>query len=149
MNNIINPAWKNDLVLKAELVKLVKRRYNRKEILTLVGKKYQQYAWSLPSLRDRLRYFEIKYINYETPIDSVYEAVSKELEGPGSKLGYRCMTQKIREVHSLKVPRDLVYGIMSELDPDGLESRGDVGLSKKRKRQKRFVSPVNTSQSFM
>ena len=72
INNIINPAWKNDLVLKAELVKLVKMRYNRKEILTLVVKKYKQYAWSLPSLRDRLRYFEIKYINYETPIDSVY-----------------------------------------------------------------------------
>ena len=79
----------------------------------------------------------------------IYEAVSKEPEGPGSNLGYRCMTKKIRKVHSLKVPLDLVYGIMCELDPDGLESRGDVGLSKKRKRQKRFVSPVNTNQSSM
>ena len=49
-----------------------------------------------------------------------------ELQGPGQLLGYRSMQRKIREEHQLAVPRNLVYDLMTELDPDGLERRGSV-----------------------
>ena len=51
------------------------------------------------------------------------EAVQKELGGPGALLGYRAMAQKLRQKHNMKVPRDLVYDIMTDLDPEGLKQR--------------------------
>ena len=32
------------------------------------------------------------------------------------------MTQKVREIHSLNVPRDAVCEVIKDLDPEGLES---------------------------
>ncbi|XP_066925387.1 uncharacterized protein [Clytia hemisphaerica] len=141
MNRIRNADWKDDLLLKSRLDELVTRTYKRAEILVVVKKEFSQYSWSLSSLRDRLKHFTIKCTNTNANIDDVIEAVSNELEGPGSKLGYRSMSQKIREVHSLKVPRDMVYEVMKELDPEGLESRGGVGIPKRRRRNRRFISP--------
>lgn len=37
------------------------------------------------------------------------------------------MQREIREQHQLAVPRNLVYDLMNELDPDGLERSGCVG----------------------
>ena len=53
-------------------------------------------------------------------IDDVREAVEEEMNGPGSLLGYRALHQKIREVHGLSVPRNLVYAMMTEVNPQGL-----------------------------
>ena len=53
-------------------------------------------------------------------IDDVREAVEKEMNSPGSLLGYRALHQKIREVHGLSVPRNLVYAMMTEVNPQGL-----------------------------
>ena len=55
------------------------------------------------------------------------------------------MYQKVREVHGLNVNRDLVYDVMKDICPEGLESRGGVGISKKKKREKRFLSPVSSN----
>ena len=57
-------------------------------------------------------------------------AVEKELEGPGQFLGYFSMWSKLREQHELAVLRNLVYDMMTKLDPDGLERRGGVGRKK-------------------
>ena len=143
MLRIRNPMWKEDIELRGRLEELVRRRYSRSEILTIVKKQYPQYAWSIGTLAIRLDHFSIKYINYDISINEVRDAVSNELDGPGCKLGYRAMTQKIREIHKLNVPRDIVYDMMKDIDPEGLESRGGVGVSRKRKRNKRFISPVS------
>ena len=64
-----------------------------------------------------------------------------ELQGPGQLLGYRSVQRKIREQHQLAVPRNLVYDMMTELDPGGLDRRGGVG----EKEQKRGTTGTFTS----
>lgn len=81
----------------------------------------------------RLAYFDIKYIEYNTSLDEVEAALQSELQGPGQLLGYRSMQRKIQEHHQLAVPRNLVYDLMTELDPDGLEQRGSVRKRKHRR----------------
>ncbi len=128
-----NPEWKEDADLKQDLETYVLQNLSRQEILDFVSRDYAQYAWSLGTLSRRLAFFNIKYVNYDTDMNDVKEAVQKELEGPGQFLGYRCMQRKVREQHKLAVPRNLVYDMMAQLDQDGLERRGGVG-KKKRKR---------------
>ena len=109
--------WEHDLKLKADLVKYVnKERMQRVEILDFVQKDYPIYKWSLRTLDCRRSYFKIKYIDENVRVDDVREAVGKEFEGPGKLLGYRAMTQKIRQKHDMKVPRDLVHNLMYDLD---------------------------------
>ena len=67
------------------------------------------------------QYFGIQFTDYSVDIDDVREAVEEEMNGPGSLLGYRALHQKIREVHGLSVPRNLVYAMMTEVNPQGLE----------------------------
>ena len=64
-----------------------------------------------------------------------------EMKGPGKLLGYRALHEKIREIHGLKVPRDLVHAMMAEVDPAGLQERAGVG-ARKRARKNAFVSKV-------
>ena len=144
MSRIRNVSWKEDQCLKSELSELVKRRYKRVEILTEVKKKYQYYAWSLKTLGNRLAFFQIKYIDDDIDLEDVYTAVRSELNGTGKDLGYRAMNKKVREIHNLKVQRDVVYNVMEDLDPEGLKARGNVGISKRPKRTKIFVSRVSS-----
>jgi len=143
MIRIRNSDWKDDAELKENILDFVKRSYTRKEMVCSLSKTFPQYAWSLRTLASRLRHFDIKFIDYNTNIDEVYNAVENEIEGPGQKLGYRCMTQKIREIHGLLVPRDIIYEVMKDVNPRGFEERGCVGVSKRRKRNRRFMSQVN------
>ena len=55
------------------------------------------------------------------------------MEGPGQLLGYRAMHHKIREQYHLCVPRNLVYDVMTLVDPEGLERRGNAGMKKRRR----------------
>ena len=48
------------------------------------------------------------------------------MEGPGKLLGYRALHKKLRQVHELNVPRDLVYVVMYNVDPDAL-AKGSPG----------------------
>ena len=48
-------------------------------------------------------------------------------------LGYRAMHQKLRTERNVLVPRHLVYNVMAELDPEGLEARN---LQRKKKEVK-------------
>ena len=87
--------------------------------------------WSIATLDRRLRHFEIRYINYATPVEAVSAAVTQELNGPGKLLGYRALNQKLTTVHNVKVSRHLVHNVLAELDPGGLEARS---LKKKEKK---------------
>ena len=71
------------------------------------------YTWSPRTLARRLQYFAIQFTDCSLDTDDVREAVEKEINGPGSLLGYRALHQKIREVHGLSVPRNLVYAMMT------------------------------------
>lgn len=54
------------------------------------------------------------------------DAVKKELDGKGERLGYRVTKQKLRIEHNTKVPRDLVYTVTQELDDEGLNRRKPI-----------------------
>ena len=87
--------WRSDLDLQVQLESLVKRGYQRNEILHEVKKDFPQYKWGcIKTLDRRLRHFNINYIKYDTPMEDVRNAVSEELEGPGRLLGVRAMTKK-------------------------------------------------------
>ena len=67
-------------------------------------------------------------------MEEVKDAVKKELEGPGRRLGYRAMHKKVRQEYNLHVTRNAVYNVIYDLDPEGLEARGGIGAKKKRKK---------------
>ena len=98
-----------------------------------IQRDFPEYTWSTATLDRRLRHFGIYYINYDTPVAAVADAVQKDLEGPGKLLGYRAMNQKLRTEHNVQVPRHLVYNVMAELDLEGLEARN---LQRKKKKEK-------------
>ena len=95
-----------------------------------------------------MQYFGIQFTDYNIEVNDVEDAVEKEISGLGELLGYRAMHRKIREIHGLNVPRDLVYQVMSKVDPDGLEERGGVEEAKRPRRNKAFVSGVSTSEHY-
>ena len=72
----------------------------------------------------------------------VSDAVQKELEGPGRLLGYRALNQKLRTEHNVQVPRHLVYNMIAELDPEGLEARSLQRRKKKPKVQFTSEGPL-------
>ena len=126
--------WMNDEDLRFQLESLVKKAYQRSEIVIIMRKEFPQYAWGcIKTLDRRLRHFNINYINYHTPLQDVKNAVEKELEGPGKLLGVRAMTKKLRMVHDIKVPRDLVNDVMFEYDPEGLTERQPCNKGKQKK----------------
>ena len=110
------------------------------EILDFMRKDYSMYAWSLRSLAHRMQYFGIQFTDYDVEVNDVEAAAEKEISGPGKLLGYRAMHKKIREIHGLNVPRDLVYMEMAKVDPSGLEERGGVGKARRTRRDKAFMS---------
>lgn len=130
---IRNSDWEDDEQLKSDLQRYVKQNLRRREILDFVRRDFPEYAWSLGTLSRRLAFFGIQYIKYNTDIEEVETAVREEIEGPGQLLGYRAMHKKLREQHSLAVPRDLVQDVMGLVDPEGLQRRGDVGKKKRRR----------------
>ena len=59
------------------------------------------------TLAIRISHFAITYINYDTTMETVSDAVSKESEGSGRLLGYRSMNQKLRVEHGIRYPDTL------------------------------------------
>ena len=118
----------------------------RSEVLDFLKRDYPEYAWSLPTLDRRMRYFDIKYINYETTVDEIVAASNTENDGPGQLLGYRALHKKLREQHGLAVPhvfffqlnvinpRGLVDDVITMECPEGLERGKNVGKKEKNER---------------
>ena len=86
-----------------------------------------------------MQYFGIQFTDHHVEVNEVEDAVKKEISGPGKLFGYRAMHNKIREMQGLQVPRDLVYAVMTKVDPDGLEE------TRRPRRDKAFMSGVSTS----
>ena len=145
-----NADWEDDLELKNDLKEQVSRNLRQLEIVDLMKVKYPIYCWSLRTLSRRLHHFGIRYTDYSVDLDEVKGAVEKEMKGPGSLLGYRSSHKKVREVHGLNVPRNLVYDVMADVNPEGLEERGGVGMPKRPKRTGAFTSNVmyRSNRSF-
>ena len=144
---IRNAKWEEDIELENDLKEQVSRNLRQLEIVDFMRVKYPMYSWSLRTLSRRLHHFGIRYTDYSVDIDEVREAVEKEMKGPGRLLGYRSLHKKVREVHGLKVPRNLVYDVMADVNPEGLEERGGVGMSKRPKRTGAFISNVSENIS--
>ena len=89
--------------------------------------------------------FWVSYTEYSGDLDEVKGAVEKEMKGPGSLLGYRSLHKKVREVHGINVPRNVVYDVMADVNPEGLEQRGGVGMPERPKRTGAFASNVSRS----
>ena len=142
-----NDAWRDDHELKADLTKYIKQGIHRKEMIDFLKRDYPQYAWSIPTLDRRLRYFELYYTDKRVTIQEVRSAVTEEMKGPGRLLGYRAMHNKVRQMHGLNVPRDLVYAAMYEINPDGFKERA-VNWCKKRRDQKVFCYQGTKLGSF-
>ena len=114
--NVSLLASKDERLTRRRSKKHVTQNLKRSEILDFVQRDYDEYRWSLPTLDRKLRHFNISYIEYETPVEAVRDAVEKELEGPGKLLGYRAMNQKLRTEYNIKVPRHLVENVLGDLD---------------------------------
>ena len=72
---IRNPDWKEDEQLKEDLKRYVLQNLSRQAILDFVSRDYAQYAWSLGTLSRRLAFFNVKYVDYNTDINVVQDAV--------------------------------------------------------------------------
>ena len=80
--------WKDNIDLKNALEDLVKKGYKKSEILVAVRRDFPQYPWGcIKTLDRRLCNFSINYIGYDTPLETIQDAIVQELEGPGSLLG--------------------------------------------------------------
>ena len=128
--------WIEDEQLATDIRKYVMQNMKREEALDFLRLDYPQYAWSLLTLSRRMCHFGIKYVNHDTDLEEVWQAIQTELDGPGKLLGYRTMQRKIRENHGLAVPGRLVYNVMSEINPEGLQQRGCVCQTRRNQRRK-------------
>ena len=95
--------WKDDERLKDSLEEYSRQGLQRQEILSFMKKDFSHYAWSLRTLDRRLRWFDIYRTDPTVTEEALRTAVTEELDGPGKLLGYRAMTNKIRQEHNLKV----------------------------------------------
>ena len=140
---IRNDQWKNDTKLEKELRDHVMKRWSVADVLNIVKRDYPQYAWSKPTLKRRLGFFSIRYIDTSVRPEELGEAVATELVNVGGDLGFRAMTAKVREKYRLNVRERDVLMTLRDLDPQGVERRGDVGKKKEKKRKETFVSLVS------
>eukprot|EP00112_Aurelia_sp_Birch-Aquarium-sp1_P008488 Seg1936.6 transcript_id=Seg1936.6/GoldUCD/mRNA.D3Y31 product="hypothetical protein" protein_id=Seg1936.6/GoldUCD/D3Y31 len=127
-----NDSWKENEDLRKDLEQYISQGLHRQEVLDFMKRDYEQYAWSLRSLDRRCSHFGIRRHNKDVSVDELRVAVQRELDGPGKLLGYRALHGKIRQVHKLNVPRDAVYDMMYDLDPDGLKNRALTNKRRKR-----------------
>ena len=68
----------------------------RKEMLDFLKRDFPNYAWSIPTLDRRIRYFNIFYTERNVTLDEIKEAVGKELEGAGKLIKAKAMTRNFK-----------------------------------------------------
>ena len=112
-------SWKDDENLAEDLQNYVFKNFHRSEILDfMLYRDYPSYDWRIATLDRRLLFFDIFYIDDDTSVETVKEAVKKEIDCPGKRLGYRLPSQKLRNEHQIKVPRHLVLNVMRDVDSE-------------------------------
>ena len=67
--------WKDDDRLEQDLKTYISENLKRPEVLDFMQRDFPQYTWSLPTLDRRLRHFGIFFINYDTPLAALSDAV--------------------------------------------------------------------------
>eukprot|EP00794_Sanderia_malayensis_P013092 gene13092-14434_t len=122
--------WFADQELENNLLTYVSQNMQRREILDYMKRDFSCYPWTIATLDQHLRYFNIQYIDNTVFIPTVAEAVRKEMEGPGKLLGYQNMNLKLRTEHDIRVPRQVVHDVMWDVNPEALCERS---LKKKSK----------------
>ena len=132
---IRNNDWQEEEGLNEALTRYVRENLCQNEVLDFVSRDFSDYAWSLRMLDRRLQYFGITYTYQTVQVDEVEDAVKQEMQGPRKLLGCRALHKKLRQVHDLNVPRDLVYAVMYNVDPDALAERAPQYKKKEGQRQ--------------
>ena len=141
MMTVSMTTWDNFTSLKSDLEMYVRQIYTRNEILSFVQRDYPQFSKSIRTLDRRLKAFNINYSNKSVSIEGVTAAVQQELQDPGKLLGYCAMQLKIRQAQNVNVPRQLVYDVIYDLDPEGLENWAPCLEKKKRKENSSSPGP--------
>ena len=98
---IRNKSCENDAKLMESLEDCVTKRWSRDDIVSVMKRTYPQYAWSISTLKRRLKHFGVQYIDKSVTDAQVGEAVAMEVINAGADLGFRAMTAKLREKHKL------------------------------------------------
>ena len=93
-----------------------------------------------------MRYFGIHYTDRTVTVEEVQNKVKEEIEGAGKLLGYRAMHKKIRMVHKLCVPRELVHCAMYLENPKLLET--ELRALKEKKKNNNFFHYIDMFRSY-
>ena len=76
--------------------KLRRAEHEAKGDVRFSKRDFPTYAWSIPTLDGRLRYFNIFYTDRNVTLDEVKDAVGKELENPVNFLKLQAMTRNLK-----------------------------------------------------
>ena len=68
--------WKDDGQLQEDIRQYVREGLQRKQVLDYMERDYSKYKLSMRTLENRMRYFGVKYVSYDTPVDKLKEAVT-------------------------------------------------------------------------
>ena len=131
MSRIRNPDWENDENLKADIQKYALQNMTRREVLDFLGRDYPQYAWSLPTLSLRMAHFGVKYVDYRTGLKVVEGQSKKKPVDQDNSWGTDQCTKNYESTTIWQYKGGHVYDVMTQIDPEGLESRGKVGQKKR------------------
>ena len=88
-------SWCEDERLQEDLRNYVGQNMKRKEKLDF-QRDFPTYAWSIPTLDGRLRYFNIFYTHTNVTLDEVKDAVGKEFEDPVNVLKLQALTRNLK-----------------------------------------------------
>lgn len=72
-------------------------------------------------MKRRLRHHGLRKRDVLVDEDIIKEIIRRELQGPGSLLGYRGMHNKLRITYNISITRDKVMELLKDIDPEGTE----------------------------
>lgn len=92
------------------------------EILEFLAK-YHNIFLSLRQLHRILRSRGLKRANSCSPLADIVRALELEMKKTGESVGYRMMHNRLTQLHSLNVGKEVVRLLLKQLDPNGVEHR--------------------------
>ena len=103
--------------------------FQYKEILNFI-RKYHGKQISMSTLKRRIKHFGLRRKNSHYDMDVVRDAIRAELDGPGGCRGYRLIWHAL-QMKGITVPRDVVAGLLRELDPEEVQERSRRRLKRR------------------
>ena len=98
------------------------RKYEYNTILDFL-EQHHDIKMSKRTLLNRLKEYDLTRGNCEIDEAVIRDHIRKELEGPGSLLGYRAMWRKLHLKYGIDVPRSVVEILLRQMDPEGTRLR--------------------------